>query len=172
MISNDDVLNVAVVTNGDEVIELDMSVDEEPTTTNRRRLSSSSDTGGQLPPSITLSNKRKKMESDEAEDEKDDPTKTIVQNDAEVCPICLEEWTNSGQHRLVATECGHLFGRICIEKWLRTSPKCPQCQSTVKKRDLRRIYCRALNVLDTSERDNAIKERDLEKKAQIEKISL
>lgn len=162
-----------------------MSVDEEPTTTNRRRLSSSSDTGGQLPPSITLSNKRKKMESDEAEDEKDDPTKTIVQNDAEVCPICLEEWTNSGQHRLVATECGHLFGRMfvyffvvdcfiennefvrfsCIEKWLRTSPKCPQCQATVKKRDLRRIYCRALNVLDTSERDNAIKERDLEKKA-------
>jgi ABC-type phosphate transport system auxiliary subunit len=53
----------------------------------------------------------------------------------------------------------------CIEKWIRTSPKCPQCQSTVKKKDLRRIYCRAINVLDTSERDNAIKERDLEKKA-------
>lgn len=53
----------------------------------------------------------------------------------------------------------------CIEKWLRTSPKCPQCQSAMKKKDLRRIYCRALNVLDTSERDNAIKERDLEKKA-------
>jgi ABC-type phosphate transport system auxiliary subunit len=53
----------------------------------------------------------------------------------------------------------------CIEKWLRTSPKCPQCQSSVKKKDLRRIYCRALNVLDTSERDNAIRERDLEKKA-------
>lgn len=35
----------------------------------------------------------------------------------------------------------------------------------MKKKDLRRIYCRALNVLDTSERDNAIKERDLEKKA-------
>ncbi len=52
----------------------------------------------------------------------------------------------------------------CIEKWLRTSSKCPQCQSTVKKKDLRRIYCRALHVLDTSERDNAIKERDLEKK--------
>ncbi len=35
----------------------------------------------------------------------------------------------------------------------------------MKKKDLRRIYCRALNLLDTSERDNAIKERDLEKKA-------
>lgn len=53
----------------------------------------------------------------------------------------------------------------CIEKWLRTSTKCPQCQATVKKKDLRRIYCRALQVLDTSERDNAIRERDLEKKA-------
>jgi ABC-type phosphate transport system auxiliary subunit len=35
----------------------------------------------------------------------------------------------------------------------------------VKKKDLRRIYCRAIQVLDTSERDNAIRERDLEKKA-------
>lgn len=164
MISNEDPLNAAVVANGNEVIELDMSVDEEPTTNHRRRSSSSSDTGpvGQ---SITSSNKRKKTEADEAEEEKEDPARPIIQNDAEVCPICLEEWTNSGQHRLVATECGHLFGRICIEKWLRTSPKCPQCQAGVKKKDLRRIYCRALNVLDTSERDNAIKERDLEKKA-------
>lgn len=35
----------------------------------------------------------------------------------------------------------------------------------MKKKDLRRIYCRAIQVLDTSERDNAIRERDLEKKA-------
>ena len=53
----------------------------------------------------------------------------------------------------------------CIEKWLRTTAKCPQCQAGVKKKDLRRIFCRALHVLDTSERDTAIKERDLEKKA-------
>ena len=40
LVSNDDVLNVAVVANGDEVIELDMSVDEEPTSQTRRRSSS------------------------------------------------------------------------------------------------------------------------------------
>ena len=34
----------------------------------------------------------------------------------------------------------------------------------MKRKDLRRIYCRALHVLDTSERDNAIRERDLEKR--------
>src|ERR1700722_16925351 len=52
----------------------------------------------------------------------------------------------------------------CIEKWLRTTPKCPQCQTTAKRKDLRRIYCRALNVLDTSEHDIALRERDLEKR--------
>jgi ABC-type phosphate transport system auxiliary subunit len=35
----------------------------------------------------------------------------------------------------------------------------------VKRRDLRRIYCRTIQSLDTSERDNAIKERDLERHA-------
>lgn len=151
-----------------EVIDLDMSHDE-PSSGRRRR--SSSGSSHEVEPSVrpvTSSNKRKKPGSDdidEEKEEKEDLTRSILQNDAEVCPICLEEWTNSGQHRLVATECGHLFGKICIEKWLRTSPKCPQCQSSVKKKDLRRIYCRALHVLDTSERDNAIKERDLEKKA-------
>jgi ABC-type phosphate transport system auxiliary subunit len=35
----------------------------------------------------------------------------------------------------------------------------------VKRRDLRRIYCRTVQSLDTSERDNAIRERDLERNA-------
>ncbi|CAF0804757.1 unnamed protein product [Rotaria sordida] len=151
-----------------EVITLDIS-DDNPTNSRRHRSSSTSSQDIEpLPRPIISSNKRKKTKSnntDEDNNDKEDLSRTTIQNDAEVCPICLEEWTNSGQHRLVATECGHLFGKICIEKWLRTSPKCPQCQSTVKKKDLRRIYCRALHVLDTSERDNAIRERDLEKKA-------
>lgn len=151
--------------NGPEIIELDTSHDE-PTTTRRRRTSSTSSQDIEsFPQPIISSNKRKKTRLDDLDDEKEDLSRTTIQNDAEVCSICLEEWTNSGYHRLVATECGHLFGKSCIEKWLRASSKCPQCQSTVKKKDLRRIYCRALHVLDTSERDNAIRERDLEKKA-------
>ncbi|CAF1026518.1 unnamed protein product [Adineta steineri] len=84
--------------------------------------------------------------------------------DDDVCPICFEQWTISGQHRVVSTYCGHLFGKICIEKWLRTTPNCPQCQSRAKRRDLRRIYCRTIQAVDTSERDNAIRERDFERK--------
>ncbi|CAF3809321.1 unnamed protein product [Adineta steineri] len=162
---NDDDLN----RNAPEIINLDESIQDETSNTRRRRSSSTSSQEIEtLPRPITASNKRKKTNAndiDDDNDDKEDISRTIIQNDAEVCPICLEEWTNSGLHRLVATECGHLFGKICIEKWLKTSPKCPQCQSTVKKKELRRIFCRALQVLDTSERDNAIRERDLEKKA-------
>lgn len=42
----------------------------------------------------------------------------------ETCSICLEPWTNSGAHRLVCLKCGHLFGEACIERWLKTVPKC------------------------------------------------
>lgn len=88
--------------------------------TNRRRRSSSessSDDQAQAQvyvQSVTPSNKRKKTDSanDDEDESKDD--RTTIQNDAEVCPICFEEWTNSGQHRLVATECGHLFGKMFV----------------------------------------------------------
>jgi len=33
-------------------------------------------------------------------------------NEPEVCSICFDEWTNSGQHRIVSTPCGHLFGKM------------------------------------------------------------
>jgi hypothetical protein len=108
-----------------EVIDLDTSHDEP--SSSRRRRSSSSGSSHEIEPSIrpiTSSNKRKKPGSDdidEEKDEKEDLTRSILQNDAEVCPICLEEWTNSGQHRLVATECGHLFGKMSVSLPLYTS---------------------------------------------------
>lgn len=42
----------------------------------------------------------------------------------ETCSICFEPWTNSGAHRLVCLKCGHLFGEACIERWLKSVPKC------------------------------------------------
>jgi len=95
-----------------EIIDLDTSDDR------RRRLSSTSSQDiEQLPQPITSSNKRKKTRSndlDEDNNDKEDLSRTAIQNDAEVCPICFDEWTNSGQHRLVATECGHLFGKMFV----------------------------------------------------------
>jgi hypothetical protein len=83
----------------------------------------------------------------------------------DLSPLNVVIYLAKGLFRIKGNKTKRYLNCSCIEKWLRGSSKCPQCQSTVKKKDLRRIYCRALHVLDTSERDNAIRERDLEKKA-------
>eukprot|EP00466_Bigelowiella_natans_P005304 jgi/Bigna1/136815/aug1.36_g11523 len=32
------------------------------------------------------------------------------------CPICFDQWHTAGIHRICVLKCGHLFGKICIEK--------------------------------------------------------
>lgn len=83
-----------------------------------------------------------------------------------ICPICFEPWTNTGDHRLISLRCGHLFGKLCIENWMKSSSKgakgatarCPQCKASAKKKDIRPVFARNLRALDTSERDRAIKD--------------
>ncbi|XP_059056023.1 E3 ubiquitin-protein ligase RFWD3-like [Achroia grisella] len=75
--------------------------------------------------------------------------------DGETCPICLDSWGNSGEHRLVALKCGHLFGSQCVERWLKAQPakdrSCPTCKSKANVRDIRYIYARRLVAADTSQ---------------------
>ncbi len=42
-------------------------------------------------------------DSNENKDDEDAP-------DEECCPICLEPWTSTGNHRICSLKCGHLFG--------------------------------------------------------------
>lgn len=53
----------------------------------------------------------------------------------------------------------------CIDKWLRNggNGKCPQCNCSAKRNDIRVIVAKAINVLDTSERDRALKELEQER---------
>lgn len=51
----------------------------------------------------------------------------------------------------------------CIEKWLKNSTggigsKCPQCNCSAKRGDVRVIIAKAVSVVDTSDRDRAMKE--------------
>lgn len=61
--------------------------------------------------------------------------------------------------------------KSCIEKWLQSNPKCPQCNHPNKSRDIRRIYAKSFKVLDNSELTEALKnietERSLRKHAEI-----
>lgn len=94
-------------------------------------------------------------------------------DDSQCCPICFEPWSNSGSHRLSSLSCGHLFGRSCIERWLKAkggNDKCPQCNAPAKKKDIRNIYTKAIKSIDTTERDRALadleKEKDARQKAE------
>ncbi len=59
----------------------------------------------------------------------------------------------------------------CIEKWLSSNQKCPQCNHPNKTRDIRRIYAKSFKVLDNTELTEALKnvesERSLRKHAEI-----
>ncbi|XP_031313940.2 E3 ubiquitin-protein ligase RFWD3 isoform X2 [Camelus dromedarius] len=95
------------------------------------------------------------------------------EEEGDTCTICLEQWTNAGDHRLSALRCGHLFGYKCISKWLKgQARKCPQCNKKAKHSDIVVLYARTLRALDTSEQElmksSLQKEQMLRKQAELE----
>ncbi|KAM8774116.1 E3 ubiquitin-protein ligase RFWD3 [Rhynchonycteris naso] len=82
------------------------------------------------------------------------PSAPMNEEEGDTCTICLEQWTNAGDHRLSALRCGHLFGFSCISKWLKgPTRKCPQCNKKAKHSDIVVLYARTLRALDTSEHE-------------------
>jgi E3 ubiquitin-protein ligase RFWD3 len=90
--------------------------------------------------------------------------------EGQTCSICFEPWSNSRGHRIASLKCGHLFGLNCIEKWVKGQGggKCPQCNAKAKRSDIRVIFAKTVSVVDTTERDRALMERDEEKALRIE----
>ncbi|XP_017880465.1 E3 ubiquitin-protein ligase RFWD3-like isoform X2 [Ceratina calcarata] len=75
------------------------------------------------------------------------------------CPICMDTWTSSGEHRLCCLRCGHLFGHSCIYRWLQSictsaNRRCPQCNKKAAVKDIRNLYAKKLVSIDTAELDN------------------
>ncbi|XP_054735068.1 E3 ubiquitin-protein ligase RFWD3 isoform X1 [Anastrepha obliqua] len=86
------------------------------------------------------------------------------------CPICLDNWEMSGEHRLVSLRCGHLFGDACIRRWLAESARqsgfkaCPQCKTKATNRDIRCLYAKRLRAIDRSEEHRLRDELDEERR--------
>ncbi|KAK3102173.1 hypothetical protein FSP39_009342 [Pinctada imbricata] len=88
------------------------------------------------------------------------------EDEGNCCPICFDDWTTSGSHRLSSLKCGHLFGQSCIEKWLKgQGGKCPQCNAKAKRQDIRVLYAKSIKAIDTTERDRALQDLEKEKEA-------
>jgi hypothetical protein len=62
---------------------------------------------------------------------------------------------HEGIHRLVSLECGHLFGKNCIEKWItdkKKSSTCPQCHKSCKPSHIRILYSNCIRPLNNQEK--------------------
>ncbi|XP_053207344.1 E3 ubiquitin-protein ligase RFWD3-like [Panonychus citri] len=75
--------------------------------------------------------------------------------DESACSICLESFVTSGDHQVAALKCGHIFGEICIRRWLSEAkgdggPKCPTCKSKVKATDIKIIVPKSIKKLDSA----------------------
>lgn len=97
-------------------------------------------------------------------------------SEATACPICFEPWSSAGKHRIVSLRCGHLFGKSCIEKWLghagSASSKCPQCNASAKKSDVRVLFVakKIVAVEDDGKEERLLKQ--LEEERRLKKVVL
>lgn len=46
-----------------------------------------------------------------------------------ICPICISK---SKKKTLVSLECGHIFHKKCIIKWLLKNQNCPLCRTELR----------------------------------------
>ncbi|KAI5345304.1 hypothetical protein L3X38_013181 [Prunus dulcis] len=71
------------------------------------------------------------------------------------CSICLDAWTNDGDHHISCLPCGHVYGMSCITKWLqhRSSGKCPQCKKKCRLEDIRKLFVSRVVSVDEEARN-------------------
>ncbi|XP_077220687.1 uncharacterized protein LOC143854547 isoform X2 [Tasmannia lanceolata] len=97
-------------------------------------------------------------------------------SDIASCPICMEPWSSQGPHRICSLLCGHLYGRYCIEKWIRQCKrnigKCPQCNEKCNLKDIIDIYAPQVAVVDDDLHKEVISLRNENEFLKMENASL
>ncbi|KCZ81870.1 hypothetical protein H312_00771 [Anncaliia algerae PRA339] len=86
------------------------------------------------------------------------------------CPICLCNYTTTGDHKIVSLKCGHLFGKQCIESWFnrRSTALCPKCCMKSKKTEIRPVFASKIIAIDSVKEEETIKELNQERKLRMD----
>ncbi|KAL2525019.1 RING/U-box superfamily protein [Abeliophyllum distichum] len=88
---------------------------------------SDSDEKAQLNTGLTVS---QEIENEDDLKKSSEPPVSSLQNEEDVCPICLEEY--DAENPKLITKCDHHFHLACILEWMERSDTCPVCdQETV-----------------------------------------
>ncbi|KAK3938297.1 hypothetical protein QBC46DRAFT_343758 [Diplogelasinospora grovesii] len=86
------------------------------------------------------------LDVDPLDEEVNNPALSHVQQvnkDEQTCIICYNEFgvpnaEGITEHVTRLQSCEHVFGDLCINKWLETSDTCPYCRNQVQRSDSRR----------------------------------
>ncbi|XP_064539920.1 E3 ubiquitin-protein ligase rfwd3.L [Drosophila montana] len=153
----------------DEVVLLEPAA-ERPTTSRRAQLQQDNIINLDSPSPPKKRKRLSKVASTEMGTPLAKPSSNDEEDDGMTCPICLESWEMSGEHRLVSLRCGHLFGESCIRRWLIESQRqsavkvCPQCKTKATNRDIRCLYAKRLRAIDRTEEHDMRRELDAERR--------
>ncbi|XP_053674700.1 E3 ubiquitin-protein ligase RFWD3 [Anopheles nili] len=116
--------------------------------------------------------KRKRIDTPERSTKPPSSAKYAEDDDGTVCSICLDEWTVTGDHRVVSLKCGHLFGMSCIKRWLQdktaATRSCATCKAKATVRDMRFIFARSIKAVDNTEEEMLREQVEIEKKKNTE----
>uniref|UniRef100_A0A1Y1MGB8 RING-type E3 ubiquitin transferase n=1 Tax=Photinus pyralis TaxID=7054 RepID=A0A1Y1MGB8_PHOPY len=95
--------------------------------------------------------------TEESKNEHDFNRSCLDDDEGRLCPICLESWTNAGDHRVCSLKCGHVFGQACIERWFSTqkTKSCPSCKAKSSSRHIWFIYSKTLVPMNSDCIDEA-----------------
>lgn len=80
----------------------------------------------------------------------------------------MEKWNSTGCHQICCLACGHLFGKKCIERWLKTKKSCPKCLKKAYTNHIRLLYVDNISVVDISEKDQLKQQLEKERQLRIE----
>lgn len=77
----------------------------------------------------------------------------------------MDHYDITGFHRICCLKCGHLFGKSCIEKWLKANKKCPSCNAKARSVDIRLLYVNKITAVDSTEVQFAVNQLKKEQQA-------
>jgi len=80
------------------------------------------------------------------------------EDEDQLCPICFDSWKGTGNHRIVSLKCGHLFGKSCVERWVRQNKKCPKCNTANKLSDIRQLFAPTIKVKEAPQEERLLAE--------------
>ncbi|EFC41300.1 predicted protein [Naegleria gruberi] len=96
------------------------------------------------------------------------PVQIVNSDPNNICSICLSAWSSTGLHQVCCLSCGHLFGKNCIEKWLKKNSTCPKCKKSADRSHIRLLYVDNIHAIDTQKVEDLESRLEAEVKARKE----